>query len=59
MDLLQFYELIVSEQKQIETTLAELRELGREKTVRYKEYMCEKLLNNSMIEKIKKYIDKR
>ena len=43
------YESLTNSQVQIPKDLAQLRESGKEKTVRYKETVAQKLINNSIV----------
>lgn len=43
------YENLMNNQEQIPKDLEELRKQGKEKTVRYKETMAQKLINSSII----------
>ena len=43
------YEALLSSQEQIPAELEALRSQGKEKTVRYKETVAQKLINNSIV----------
>jgi hypothetical protein len=49
------YEDLINNQTQIPKDLQELRLQGKEKTVRYKETMAQKLINNHIITFFEKY----
>lgn len=49
------YENLMNSQEQIPKDLEELRKQGKEKTVRYKETMAQKLINSSIIMFFKKH----
>ena len=57
MDLREFYDITEKDVRGLETTLAEMKAQGKEKTVRYKELYGEKFILARMLERMRNYCE--
>lgn len=56
ISLITFYSDLLSEQEKLITDLEIMKNDGKEKTVRYREMLGQKLMNKTMLESVQRYL---
>lgn len=56
ISLITFYKNLLTEQEKLTADLEVMKNDGKEKTVRYREMLGQKLMNKTMIESIQRYV---